>query len=83
MLFVEKLRRHPRVSQVSSSWPAEQAGIVGHTDAEIKADDKSVVVLRLQEAKKLVEKYASSYPKPKKLPPLVLPDFLNVDAGKR
>jgi hypothetical protein len=42
--------------------------MVGETDETVEADGKKVVSLPSDEAKKLVEEYQSSYPKPKDLP---------------
>ena len=42
--------------------------MVGETDTTLEAQGKQVTSLTLEEAKKLMEEYQASYPKPKDLP---------------
>jgi hypothetical protein len=39
--------------------------MVGETDAELEVDGKQLTSLASEEARKLIEEYQSSYPKPK------------------
>jgi hypothetical protein len=48
--------------------------MVGETDAALEADGRQITSLTSEEAKKLIEEYQVSHPKPKDLPdPLGLP----------
>jgi hypothetical protein len=71
------------VAWKSVVYHATERVMVGETDADIKADGKDMVALDPQEAKKLAEEYASSYPKPKNLPPTGLHEFFAARVRKR
>ena len=48
----------------SSMYHYTEQAMVGETDATLEADDKLIVSLTEDEARKLIEEYQSSYPKP-------------------